>query len=66
LISQQQPDLSWVYDPIAGNEDPFVGAYGFYASAKYDGADAVVSNWVIDQPEDQNWVEVHRRTIGVE
>ena len=53
-----------LHDTIAGDEDPFVGAYGFYASAAAAATEIVVSTWVIDQPRGDNWVELFRLPVG--
>ncbi|HVV86421.1 MAG TPA: hypothetical protein VHE35_25365 [Kofleriaceae bacterium] len=63
LVATKVAD-TWTHDTIAGDEDPFVGAYGFYASAAPSATEAVVSTWVIDQPEGQNWVEIFRLPIA--
>ena len=55
---------NWGHDAIAGAEDPFVGAYGFYASAAVGSTEAIVSSWVIDQPRGDNWVEIFRLPIA--
>ncbi len=55
---------AWQHDAIAGDEDPFVGAYGFYASAAASPSEAIVSSWVIDQPHGDNWIEIFRLPIG--
>ena len=55
---------NWMHNAIAGAEDPFVGAYGFYASMAASPSEAVVSSWVIDQPNGDNWVEIFRLPIG--
>jgi hypothetical protein len=58
LLAQQQPDGKWQHVSIAGATDPWPGAYGFFAEAAVRPSDVVVSTWVIDQPTDDNWVEV--------
>jgi uncharacterized protein (TIGR03382 family) len=56
----------WQRRALAGDETPFVGAYGFFASAVRAGDEVVVSTWVIDQPHAANWVEVFRERIVVD
>ncbi len=65
LVSQKAADNVWRRAAIAGSEDPFVGAYGFFASAAIGGNNLVVSNWVLDQAADENWVEVFVRPLIV-
>ena len=66
LLSQKNTAGGWEHVTVAGDEDPFVGGYGFYASATFDGTQVVMSNWVIDQPNFDTWVEIHRQTVVVE
>jgi len=58
LLSQQQTNGTWMHISIAGATDPWPGAYGFFAAAAVRPSDVVLSSWVIDQPTDENWVEV--------
>jgi len=53
---------------IAGgpNVSPWPGAYGFFASAALSPSDIVMSSWVVDQPTDENWVEVFLRPITIQ
>jgi hypothetical protein len=63
LVANKVGD-NWMHNAIAGAEDPFVGAYGFYASMAATASEAVISTWVIDQPQGDNWVEIFRLPIG--
>jgi hypothetical protein len=64
LLSHWDPvDMVWKIDPVAGAEDPFAGAYGFYASAELDVDDVVISTYVIDPRNHDAWVEVFRVRI---
>jgi hypothetical protein len=56
----------WVREAIAGDEPEFVGAYGFFAAVDLSDQDVVISNWVIDQPHSDNWVEIFRERIIIE
>lgn len=58
--------MVWNRRAIAGAEAEFVGAYGFFASAVMAGDEVVISNWVIDQPHNDQWVEIHRERIDIE
>tara|TARA_R110002096_G_scaffold436051_2_gene666340 strand:- start:88338 stop:92201 length:3864 start_codon:yes stop_codon:yes gene_type:complete len=51
---------------IAGAEDPFIGAYGFFANGKYDGNNLTMSTWVVDQGNSDAWVELFKRAVTVE
>jgi MYXO-CTERM domain-containing protein len=58
LLGQQQMNGTWNHISVAGATQPWPGAYGFFASAAVRPSDVVISTWVIDQPADDNWVEV--------
>jgi hypothetical protein len=68
LIAERDADSGiWGYVAVAGDEAPFTGGYGFYASAQTDTDDDVVmSSWVIDQPNYDAWVEIFRLPLGPE
>jgi len=66
LLARKNGAGQWEHETIAGNEDPFIGGYGFYAAADYDGRDVVMSSYVVDQPTNTVAVEVFRKTIVVE
>jgi hypothetical protein len=66
LVSQRNSSGLWEFTTLAGAEDPFAGGYGFYAASVFDGDQVVVSNWVINQPANDVWVEIFRRTIAIE
>jgi MYXO-CTERM domain-containing protein len=61
-VANKGPDGTWRHKALAGHEDPFVGAYGFYASAALDAGSLIISTWVIDQPNAASWVEILRAT----
>ena len=58
LLGHQQADGTWAHTSIAGNTQPWPGAYGFFASDALHAQNVVMSSWVIDQPTGENWVEV--------
>jgi MYXO-CTERM domain-containing protein len=69
LLARKDETGRWIRETIVGDEDPFAGAYGFYASARLHGPDGdavVMSSWVIDQPNNDAWVEILSRQIVVE
>ena len=49
---------AWRPATLAGAEDPFAGAYGFFASAALGNNNVVISTWVVDQQHGDNWVEI--------
>ncbi|MEM9490012.1 MAG: hypothetical protein AAGC55_12770, partial [Myxococcota bacterium] len=56
LYATRSGDGGWEFIALAGDESEFVGAYGFYVSAAFDGSQVVVSSWVIDSPQSRAWV----------
>ena len=66
LVAYPSMAGGWGRAAIAGDEAPFVGAYGFYANAAYDGSDVTMSSWVVDQANADSWVELFRRSIIIE
>jgi MYXO-CTERM domain-containing protein len=66
LLAQRTEAGGWTHVTIAGAEDPFVGAFGFFASASLTQIDIVMSTWVLDQPNSDNWVEIFRREFVVQ
>ena len=66
LLAQRQTDGTWVPVKVAGATDPWPGAYGFFASAAVTSTDIVMSTWVINQPEDDNWVEVFTKPTVIQ
>ena len=66
LLAHRDTDGTWKRDPIAGATMPWPGAYGFFASAALTATDVVMSTWVINQPEDDNWVEVFTRPTVIQ
>jgi hypothetical protein len=65
LLAQRGPG-GWTHITVAGAEDPFVGAFGFFASAAKTPEDIVMSTWVLDLPSEDQWVEVFRRQAVVQ
>jgi hypothetical protein len=61
LLAKRQPNGMWTHVSIAGATDPWPGAYGFFASDALLPSEIVMSTWVIDQPTQENWVEVFTR-----
>jgi MYXO-CTERM domain-containing protein len=66
LLATRQQDGSWQRISVAGATDPWPGGYGFFAADALLGTDLVMSTWVIDQPADENWVEVFRRQVAIQ
>ena len=66
LLLSRKLTTGWDRKSIAGHTDPWPGGYGFFAANAIQVNDLVVSNWVIDQPIDENWIEVFRLQIAVE
>ena len=66
LAQRNATSGQWTHITIAGAEDPFIGAYGFFASAGKTETEVLMSTWVLDQPNTAQWVEVFRRDFLVE
>ncbi|MBX3157639.1 MAG: hypothetical protein KF773_16815 [Deltaproteobacteria bacterium] len=66
LLATKQQNGTWLRDDIAGATDPWPGAYGFFAASSATPAAIVMSTWVIDQPNSQNWVEVFKRATVIQ
>ena len=62
-LAKRTPKGFWTHEPVAGHEEQFSGAYGFYARAAFSQGDLVLANWVLSQPEDDAWVEILRAKI---
>jgi hypothetical protein len=43
-----------------------MGGYGFFASAVIDNGNVIMSSWVIDQPNADNWVEVFSKPVVIQ
>jgi hypothetical protein len=69
LLTQKGTDGLWgLHETVAGGpgQMPWAGAYGFFASAAINATDIVISTWVIDQPDNDNWVEVFFRPYVIQ
>jgi MYXO-CTERM domain-containing protein len=56
----------WAHESVAGATMPWPGAYGFFAAAALSPTDIIMSTWVINQPENDNWVEVLSKPIVIQ
>jgi hypothetical protein len=66
LLAQRQMNGMWTHVSVAGATDPWPGAYGFFASIALEPNNAVLSTWVIDQPTEDNWVEVFTKQLLIQ
>ncbi|MBV8758867.1 MAG: MYXO-CTERM sorting domain-containing protein [Deltaproteobacteria bacterium] len=66
LLASRDSMGTWTHVSIAGAINPWPGAYGFFASAAVTGMNIVMSTWVIDQPTDDNWVEVFAKPYTIQ
>jgi MYXO-CTERM domain-containing protein len=66
LLTAKLANGTWSRNSVAGATDPWPGGYGFFAADVLTGTEIVMSTWVIDQPNDDNWVEVFRRQTGIQ
>jgi hypothetical protein len=65
LLGTPKQDGTWERTSIAGATDPWPGAYGFFAASAVTAESMVISNWVLDQPTRQNWMEVFSRPTKI-
>jgi len=69
LLATKQQNGQWTHINIAGAQEPYAGAYGFFAAGDQRPGEMVMSTWVIDTHEDpfnDNWVEVFARPTGIQ
>jgi hypothetical protein len=66
LLTDKRGDGVWNRNSVAGAVDPWPGAYGFFAASAVTPTEIVMSTWVINQPLDQNWVEVFKRPTALQ
>ena len=66
MLAQRDVNGYWQRFSIAGATDPWPGAYGFFAAAALTSDSVVMSTWVIDQPTDENWVEVFSKPFVIQ
>ncbi len=66
LLATRQPDGTWLRDTVAGGTVDVPGAYGFFAASAVGPSEIVMSTWVIDQPNTDQWVEVFSRNTAVQ
>jgi hypothetical protein len=66
LLATRAADGTWSHVSVAGAVNPWPGAYGFFASDVISQSQIVMSTWVIDQPTDDNWVEVFARPVIIQ
>jgi len=66
LLATMQPDRTWTHVSVAGASNPWPGGYGFFASDAVTSQEIVISTWVINQPEHDNWVEVFKRPTVIQ
>lgn len=65
LLTQKNLQGMWFFTTVAGDEQEFAGGYGFYAAAEFDGADVIMSSFVVDQPRERVWVEIFRSQVVI-
>ncbi|MBK9072818.1 MAG: hypothetical protein IPL79_17725 [Myxococcales bacterium] len=64
LVLARRIGNGWDSEILAGNAEPYAGAYGFFASAASFGDEIIVGSYVIFQADNDQWVEVHRTSSG--
>jgi hypothetical protein len=64
LIARRDSAGVWTRTVVAGDEDPFVGAYGFFATSAATSSKLYLASWVLDPANEEQWVEVFERSIS--
>ncbi|HUJ57318.1 MAG TPA: hypothetical protein VLX92_02450 [Kofleriaceae bacterium] len=65
LLATRSQNGMWSHVSVAGNTNPWPGAYGFFAKATLSNSNLVMSNWVVDLPTNDNWVEVFANPVAI-
>lgn len=64
LVLARRTSNGWTTEILAGNAEPYAGAYGFFAAAAAFGDEIIAGSYVIFQAENDQWVELHRASSG--
>jgi hypothetical protein len=64
LTATRKNSGQWARQSVAGGDTNFTGAYGFYAASVILGGDLVIASWVVDTPNNDNWVEVDSQVLA--
>ena len=57
-------DDRWTTSILSGDSAVFQGAYGFFISGALVGDDAIIANWVVNEPEQDFYVEIVRFNVN--
>jgi MYXO-CTERM domain-containing protein len=63
LIARRQSTGLWSRTSVAGGEETYEGAYGFFAASAATSSTLYIANWVLDPANDQQWVEIFERPL---
>jgi uncharacterized protein (TIGR03382 family) len=63
LVARRSSSGTWTRSTVAGAEDPFVGAFGFFAASAATSSKLLISSWVLDPSIDEQWVEIFERPL---
>ncbi len=66
LVATASEGGVWGHTAVVGDEVPFIGAYGFFANAKFDGSDITMSTFVLDQANSDSWVELFEQSVVID
>jgi hypothetical protein len=66
-LARHPPDGKWSHELVAGHDDPFKGAYGFWANLRVAGGKGVISSYAINQMPDPPvfFVELFTVDLGI-
>ena len=63
LVARRGAAGGWTRKTVAGDEDPFIGAYGFFATSAATSSKLYIASWVLDPSIDEQWVEIFERPL---
>lgn len=63
LIARRSSTGIWTRTSVAGGEETYDGAYGFFAAAAATSSTLYLANWVLDPANDEQWVEIFERPL---
>ncbi len=64
LLFATRTNGTWTHTTIAGSEDPYVGAFGFWAAAKVANSQVVMASYAMNLTNYDQWVQIFREPIS--
>jgi hypothetical protein len=63
LVARRNSAGVWARTVVAGDEEPFEGAYGFFAASAATSSKLYAVSWVLDPANEEQWVEVFEQSL---